>query len=381
MADRDLYDILGVQRSASPEEIKKAYRRQAKKFHPDVNPGNKQAEEHFKEATAAFEVLGDPKKRALYDELGADAARVGFDPDRAEAVRQWKRGQRQGSGGGDFGGFEFNQDFDLSDIFGSIFGGGKKREQGPSQAAAAGADLQLEIDLTLREAVRGGEKSLSFLRPGRCDRCAGMGVLPNAGKGRSCPTCGGSGRSRTTRGPVSFSGTCPACGGSGKLANACPKCNGQGVLEETARVTVSIPAGVADGTKIRLSGQGGAGRHGGPPGDLYLIPKVAPHPFVRREESDLYMTLPITVGEAMHGAEVSVPTFDGSVTLKVPAGSQSGRKLRLRGLGVPVKGGARGDLYAEMQIVLPEPPTEAARRAVDELERAYKRDVRQDLKL
>jgi len=181
---------------------------------------------------------------------------------------------------------------------------------------------------------------------------------------------------------VSFSGTCPACGGSGRVANACPKCNGPGVLEETARVTVSIPPGVADGSKIRLAGQGGAGPHGGPPGDLYLIPKITGHPFLRREGADLYMTLPITVGEAMHGAEVRVPTFDGSVTLKVPAGTQSGKKLRLRGLGAPpLKGGTRGDLYAELQIVLPENPSEAAQKAVAELEKAYRTDVRRDLKL
>ncbi len=392
-ADKDLYELLGVSRAASPDEIKKAYRKLARKYHPDVNPGDKQAEERFKEVTAAFEVLSDPKKRALYDEMGPDAARIGFDPEKADAWRQWKSAQQRSARGGpvgDFGGFEFGEDFDLGDILGSIFGGGRKRGGAASAAAAAastaaatpGSDLQLDIEVSLREAVKGGERTLSFLRPGRCDRCAGTGMLPGGGRGRSCPTCGGSGRTRTTRGPVSFSGTCPTCGGSGRVANACPKCSGAGVIEESARVTVRIPAGVADGSKIRLAGQGGAGERGGPPGDLYLVPKIAAHPHVRREGSDLYMPLPITVGEALRGAEVKVPTFDGTFTLKVPAGSQSGRKLRLRGLGVPpLKGGNRGDLYAELQIVLPESSSEAARRAVDELEKAYRKDVRGELSL
>lgn len=390
-ADKDLYELLGVARTATPEEVKKAYRKLARKYHPDVNPGDKQAEERFKEVTAAFEVLSDAKKRALYDEMGADAARVGFDPDKADAWRTWKAAQQRSSGGpgaGDFGGFEFGEEFDLGDILGSLFGGGRKRGAAASAgaarppAASAGSDLQLDIDVSLREAVKGGERTLSFLRPGRCDRCAGTGMLPGGGKGRSCPTCGGSGRTRSTRGPVNFSGACATCGGTGKVANACPKCSGSGVVEESARVTVRIPAGVADGSKIRLAGQGGAGERGGPPGDLYLVPRMASHPHVRREGNDLYMDLPITVGEALRGAEVKVPTFDGTVTLKVPAGSQSGRKLRLRGMGAPpLKGGTRGDLYAQLQIVLPEPSGEAARRAVDELEKAYRKDPRAELSL
>lgn len=388
--NRDLYELLGVSRSATPEEIKKAYRRLAKKYHPDVNPGNKQAEDRFKEVSAAFEVLNDPSKRALYDELGPDAARVGFDPKKAEAYRQWKAAQQSGTGFGgggpaDFGGFEFGEDFDLGDILGSIFGGGRKhrgpmaRAPGPAMATK-GEDLQLEIEISLRDAVVGGERSISFMRPGRCDRCAGSGILPGGGKGRTCPTCNGMGKTRTTRGPVNFSGTCPTCGGSGRVANACPKCNGSGTLEESARITVRIPPGVADGSKIRLAGQGGAGEHGGPPGDLYLIPKIAQHPHVRRDGNDLSMELPITVGEALRGAEVRVPTFDGSVDVKIPAGSQSGRKLRLRGLGVPaLKSGTRGDLYVELLIVLPESPSDAAKHALDEVERSYREDVRAGL--
>jgi molecular chaperone DnaJ len=390
VAERDLYEILGVSRKASPDEIKKAYRKLARKYHPDVNPGDKQAEDKFKEATAAFEVLSDPKKRELYDELGADAAKIGFDPEKARAYRQWRAAQRSGGAGpSDFGGFEFDEDFDLGDILGSIFGGGRagrgRRDRAGASASpmpTVGEDLTLEVDVSLREAVLGGERTISFQRPGRCDRCSGTGVLPGSGRGKTCPTCGGSGRSRVARGPISFSGSCPTCGGSGRIANACPKCGGTGAVSEQARITVRIPAGVTDGSRIRLAGQGAAGTHGGPPGDLYLIPRIAPHPRVRREGNDLHMSLPVTVGEALEGAEVRCPTFDGPVTLKIPAGSQSGRKLRLRGLGVPkLKGGGRGDLYVELEIVLPANPGEAARRAVAELERAYQQDVRQGMEL
>ncbi len=390
-AERDLYEILGVPRGSSQDEIKKAYRKLAKKFHPDVNPGNKQAEEKFKELSAAFEVLSDPKKRSLYDELGPDAARIGFDENKARAYRQWRSAQRGGGLGGQapegFGGFEFNEDFDLGDILGSIFGGGRgrTREAGGFAEAnqpSAGQDMTLQIEISLREAVVGGERSISFMRPGRCDRCAGTGMLPGSGKGHACPTCNGTGRTRATRGPINFSGTCPTCAGTGRVANACPKCGGSGVNQEEARITVRIPAGIADGSKIRLQGQGSSGQRGGPPGDLYLIPQIAPHPLVRREGNDLHIALPVTVGEALHGAEVHCPTFDGEVTLKIPPGSQSGRKLRLRGRGVPsLKGGARGDFYAELQIHLPETAGEPVRKAADELDKHYKRDVRAGIEL
>jgi len=383
VADRDLYQILGVSKGASADEIKKAYRKLARKHHPDVNPGNKEAEERFKEVTAAFEILSDPKKRAMYDEFGPEAAKLGFDPQKAEAFRQWRSAQRGGGGGGfpGFEGVDFSQDFDLGDILGSIFGGGGRgrrgRPSGPVAVPTAGEDVTLELTISLEEAVKGGERAVSFRHPVRCDRCAGTGELAGGGKARVCPTCGGTGRDAL--GGV-LGRPCATCGGSGRLANACPKCGGTGTLSEQTRVTVRIPQGIEAGQKIRAAGQGGAGTRGGPPGDLYLVVSIAPHPLMRREGHDLHLTLPITVGEAMKGAEVRCPTFDGEVTLKVPAGSQSGRKLRLKGLGVPsIKGGGRGDLYVELQVVLPEHPSEAVRRAAEEIDRAYERDIRAGL--
>jgi len=318
--DRDLYAILGVPKTASTDEIRRAYRRLAKKYHPDMNPGDKQAEEKFKEITAAHEVLSDGKKRKLYDEFGPDALRTGFDEKTAEAYRQWKQhGGRPGPGQevpfdlGDFetvnvGGFG---NFDFGEIFGDLFGGRAGRRRGrPGPSPGPDAEAQLEVDL--RDAVLGAERDL------RIDH-------------------------RTLR--------------------------------------VKIPPGVSDGSRIRLAGQGGEGANGGPAGDLYLVVKLKGHPGVRREGRDLYVELPLTVPEAALGAEVVMPTFEGPVQLRVPAGFQSGKQLRLRGKGLPdLKGGTRGDLYAVAKIVLPE-GSEGLKDAVKPLEKLYKGDPRSGLSL
>jgi curved DNA-binding protein len=317
--ERDLYDILGTPRTASAEDLKKAYRRLAKKYHPDVNPGDKAAEEKFKEATAAFEVLGDAKKRALYDEFGADSLRSGFDPAKADAYRQWKRqGAPQGGMPFDFGDFrEVNVgdfgSFDFGSIFEDLFGGARGRARGASRRAPAhGAHAEAEVEVDLKDAVLGGERDL------RLD-------------------------GRTLR--------------------------------------VKIPAGVVDGSTIRLAGQGGAGAHGGRAGDLYLKVKLREHPYVRREGRDLYLDVPVTVPEAALGGEVTLPTFEGPVRLRVPAGAQSGKKLRLRGKGLPdLRGGERGDLYAVLRIVLPE-HSAGLERAVKGLEGLYKGDPRAEISL
>jgi curved DNA-binding protein len=319
VAQRDLYEIIGVSRTATTEEIKKAYRRLAKQYHPDVNPGNKAAEEKFKEVTAAFEVLSDEKRRKLYDEFGADALRTGFDEKKAEEYRRWKR-QGAPPGGmpfdfgdystvdvGDFGAFDFGS------IFGDLFGGGAGRgrvRRGPVRQA--GADAQARLEITLRDAVLGAERDL------RLD-------------------------GRTLR--------------------------------------VKIPAGVSDGSQIRLAGQGGPGAHGGPAGDLFLEVKIREHPHVRVHGKDLEVDLPVTVPEAVNGAEVRLPTFEGPVSLRVPKGAQSGMRLRLRGKGLPdLKGGARGDLYAVVQLVLPR-ESAALEKAARTLEGLYEGDPRAGISL
>jgi curved DNA-binding protein len=315
---RDLYDILGVSRTATPEEIKKAYRRLAKQHHPDVNPGNKAAEERFKEVTAAFDVLSDEKRRKLYDEFGADALRTGFDEKRAEEVRRWRRqgGQRGGGMPFDFGDFttvdvgEYGA-FDFGSIFGDLFGGRGPRARG-RPVATPGADAEAEIEVTLRDAVLGSERDV------RVD-------------------------GRTLR--------------------------------------VRIPAGVSDGAQIRLAGQGGPGARGGPAGDLFLRVKLREHPHVKVDGKDLVVDLPVTVPEAVNGAEVRLPTFEGPVKLRVPAGAQSGMRLRLRAKGLPdLRGGARGDLYAVVQVVLP-PGSEALREAARSLEGLYDGDPRAGISL
>lgn len=390
----DFYQLLGVPRSASDDEVKKAYRRLAKKHHPDVNPGNRAAEEKFKQVGAAFEVLGDPKKRKLYDEFGEDAVKIGFDEKKAEQYRAYRSAAAAGGGGGGgyrSGGIPFDmggQGVDIGDLFGELFGraagggGGfdpsdifgraAPRRGGP----APGEDLTTRVGLTLSEALLGTERTLSVRKPTACARCRGSG---ESGATTNCPTCKGSGRARRRAGGRS---TSPRCGGSGEVARPCEQCSGEGVVEETKQLTVKIPAGVQTGSRVRLAGQGAAGERGGPPGDLYIETEVGEHPLVRREGDDLHMDLPLTVAEALLGGEVRVPTFQGDVTVRVPAGSQSGKKMRLRGRGAPsLKGAGAGDLYLNLQVRVPEEPDEAARAAAEALARAYRGDVRAQLKL
>jgi DnaJ-class molecular chaperone len=361
----DLYSVLGVTRSASADELKKAYRRLAKKLHPDVNPGNKRAEERFKEVSAAFEVLGDPKRRALYDEFGEVATHSGFDEEKARRVRDYQAGAREGGfeemfGGGrrsPFGGpGVYSGSFsgrsggfdpsDLGQMFGDLFA---RRQSGRARRArfepATGADVESELPIGLREAVLGAEREISMKK-----------LSP-----------------------------CPRCHGDEDQRIDCSRCGGSGQIEEPVRLKVRIPVGVETGSRVRLPGQGAPGERGGPAGDLYLKIRIEPHPRVRVDGRDLTLELPITVAEALLGADVTVPTFEGTVRLKIPPGSQSGQRLRLRGRGLPpLKGGLtgapRGDLYVVLQVQLP-PDSETARRAARELERLYGGDVRDGLLL
>ena len=326
MAEKDLYKMLGVARDAKADEIKRAYRRLARQYHPDVNPGDKAAEEKFKEINFAFDILGDAEKRKLYDELGMDAAKIGWDPKKAEELRRWRRGAG-GGGGFRFEGFDdafgggSGATVDFGDLFGDLFGDVFARGAGAApfhrrrRGPTPGDDVGARIEVDLVDVIRGAEKEIEVQKPG----------------GRS-------------------------------------------------RLKVRIPAGIADGGKVRLAGQGGPGYDGGPPGDLYLEVRVREHPLVRREGDDLHLQLPLTVGEAVAGATIRLPTFDGPVDLRVPAGMQTGRKLRLRGKGVPhLRGGGRGDLYAEAKVIVPtKSGAEEAARALDAF---YEGDVRRGLAL
>lgn len=378
----DFYQILGVPRGAADPEIKKAYRKLARKYHPDVNPNNKSAEEKFKQVSAAFEVLSDPKKRKLYDEFGDDAQKIGFDEKKAETLRAYRAAGRSGTGVP----YGEGQQVDLGDLFGDLFGragsGGFDFDtEGDAQAngPARGEDLTTRVPLSLNEAVSGTERVLSVSRPGRCPTCDGKGEHGPVGK---CATCGGTGRVRRGGGALFFAGACPTCNGTGRAAKRCETCGGTGRVEETKRLTVKIPPGVQTGSKVRLAGQGAAGRRGGPPGDLYIETEVLPHPLVRREGDDLLLDLPVTVPEAMFGSEVRVPTFSGDVTVKIPPGSQTGRKMRLKGRGVPsLKGNGQGDMYLTLQVMLPDSSNPDARAGAEKMQRAYPQDVRSEVRL
>lgn len=355
----DLYAILGVTKDATAEEIKKAYRRLARKYHPDVNR-EKGAEEKFKEISAAFEALGDPKKRALYDEFGPEALRGGFN---AEAARAYRRA---GGATGGFGGAGGESPFgrgggDFSDIIEELF-----RRAGRHPAAAAGADVEAELGVDLKDALNGAEKDLVVNRPSPCDTCHGEGTAPGA-QARTCPVCAGSGRVRMA-GPVPLNVPCNHCRGTGVIEGPpCPTCGGSGELAKRQKVRVTVPAGLEEGSRIRLAGLGGPGVAGGPPGDLILHVRLEPHPLLRREGLDLTLDLPLTIREAVEGAEVDVPTLAGPVALRVPPGMQSGRRMRLRGRGLKNRKGETGDMYVVAQVQVPPPGPEVveAARALD----------------
>lgn len=393
MPERDLYEILGVGRAASADEVKSAFRKAARKHHPDVNPGNKVAEEKFKEVSGAFDVLGNAEKRKLYDEFGPEAAKLGFDAEKAKAYRAYARGgSARGSGGGFGVGFGSADGqgvpFDLGDLFGDVFsrsggrgsaGGARARRGHGEPGPTAGQDIQAELDIDLAEAVRGSERQIGIERAERCEACKGSG----AKRVHACATCKGTGKTELKRGAMRFAGVCSECGGSGEIVDeVCPLCRGEGNREGTSNLVVTIPKGAQAGTVIRLAGQGNAGSRGGPPGDLLLEIALRPHPWVRIEGRDLVFDLPVTVGEAWHGAEVKLPTFEGDVKLKIPAGSSSGRKLRLKGKGVPdLKGGSPGDLYAVVQVTVPPELGPEGKKLAEAIEALYPGDVRAKLRL
>lgn len=374
MAGKDLYRALGVERNASAAEIKKAYRRLARRHHPDVNPGNKEAEERFKEISQAHDILSDPEKRKLYDEFGPEGVQAGFDPARARAQNEWA-GRQWGREAGSFGEGGFGRYENLDNIFGDLFGTAGARGQ------QAGQDTEASLEISLLDAIRGVSTPLEIQHPQVCATCQGSGSEPSSET--TCPECKGSGRVQLGRGPIAVGRTCPRCSGAGRVGTRpCPTCKGTRRTIQHERLNVHVPAGVDTGSRVRVAGKGIPGSGGGAAGDLYIVIRVRPHPLLERRGSDLYLDVPVTVGEATLGGSISVPTPDGQVRVKVPPGSQSGKLLRIRGHGVPaLKGEGRGDLYARLLVQVPQVSSEKIREAIETVESAYGKDLRGGLHL
>jgi molecular chaperone DnaJ len=345
---RDYYEILGVSRTANDHEIKSAYRKLALQFHPDRNPNNPDAEEKFKECSEAYAILADTEKRARYDRFGHAGV-----------------GSAAGQG---FGGFDTTVDF--QDIFGDLFGfgdmfGGQGRRRSRAQR---GADLREDLTLEFEEAVFGVSKQVEVRRHEECEPCKGSGVAPGK-QPINCTTCGGRGQVRYQQGFFSITRACSTCGGSGKLiVDPCSQCRGQGRITRERTVTVKVPAGVEEGARILYSNEGEAGVYGGPPGDLYIVLHVEEHSFFEREGKDLYCTLPISFSQAALGAEIKVPTLEGEQGLKIPEGTQTGSRFKLKNKGVPVLNGhGRGDLFVEVKVQTPAKLNKRQRELLEEL--------------
>ena len=361
MAKRDFYDVLGVSRSASAEELKKAYRKKAKELHPDRNSDNPDAEAQFKEVNEAYDALKDPDRKAAYDRFGHAA----FDGGMGAAGA---RGARPGGGFG--GNADFASAFSdvFEDLFGDFVGGGRG---GPRSRASRGSDLRYNMRINLEEAYSGTKKTIRVPRLSACESCNGTGAEGGA-EPVTCPTCSGMGKVRAQQGFFTVERGCPTCGGSGQIVkNPCKACAGAGRVEKEASLSVNIPAGVETGTRIRLSGEGEAGLRGGTPGDLYIFVNVAEHQIFKRDDVNLYCRVPVSMARAALGGEVEVPTIDGGRSrVKVPVGSQSGRQMRLRGKGMPaLRGGAHGDMLIELAVETPVNLTARQKELLEEFEK------------
>jgi molecular chaperone DnaJ len=356
-AKRDYYEVLGVEKNASKDEIKKAYRKLAIMYHPDKNPGNKEAEEKFKEATEAYEVLGDDQKKSAYDQFGFAGVEGiggagGFN---AQTFRGFEDifGDLGGMGG-------------FGSIFDSIFGGGmggQRNNGGPRQ----GSNLRYDIEIPFKDAVYGTKIEIKYSRNDSCPDCKGQG-----GQGRkTCPTCQGSGQIRRSSGFFSMASPCPNCHGEGFIIDhPCSNCRGSGTVKKQQKIMVTIPPGVDDGRRIRISGQGDAGPNGGEHGDLYVYIRVKPHEYFERQDDDLYCAIPISITQAALGAEIVVTALDGkTIKVKTPPGMQNGKMLRIRDEGVPGQGGRKGNLYIKLMVKIPERLSKKAKELLEEYSR------------
>src|SRR5512139_1693910 len=367
---RDYYDVLGVKKDASEADIKKAFRKLARKYHPDINPGDKSAEQKFKELNEAYEVLSDVKKRQQYDQFGHGAFEQGFS-------------QGAGPGAGGFGveGFggpgaeQFGRG-GFGDIFGNIFGERAARPRGPQK----GEDITYTVEVDLEDAIFGRTMQVDLEREVNCTACGGSGAQPGT-KPQTCTTCGGAGTVSQGRGFMQFSQTCPVCRGEGTInPNPCRSCGGRGVTSRSERINVKIPPGVDNGSRVRVAGMGGAGVQGGPPGDVYIVTRVKPHHYFERKGDNLYSEAKVTMKEAVVGDKVEIPTVDGMVMLSLPQGVQTGQQLKLKGKGVPhFGGGGTGDHYVSIRVVTPTGMTDRGKELLRELDRMQPANPRQDV--
>lgn len=375
---QDYYGVLGVERGASEDEIKKAYRRLARKHHPDVNPGDKAAEERFKSLQEAYEVLSDSKKKQMYDQYGFysdnPSAQNGAPPGGSGysgfegfdfSNYSGSEGREQTFGGGGGGGFR--------DFFTQMFNGASRGRQPESEK---GSDLEYALGIDFWQAIRGTQARLSIVRQDSCVVCHGSGS--SGGNSAVCPECNGSGQVNQMAGAMRFNLTCPRCGGAGRLRNACPNCHGEGRVSSTETVEVRIPPGAQTGSRLRVPGKGNAGTMGGAAGDLYITVRVEPHPIFRRNGDDIEITVPVRVDEVGLGAKIEVPTIDGKALLKIPQGTPNGQKLRLRDKGVQnSRKGTRGDQIVEVMIQTPDVADERTRELLREMAKADANDPRE----
>jgi molecular chaperone DnaJ len=380
MPSPDYYTTLGVARTAKAEEIRKAYRRLARKHHPDLNPGDKSAEDRFKNMQEAYDVLSDPKKKQMYDQYGFYSA-TGSAPG-GEAQRP---GPEMG-----FGGFDFTDFFTQAaggktasgaaggfrDVFSQFFGRGARAESAPKPEP--GTDLEYALNIDFWQSIRGTQAPLGVTRLEGCKACAGTGK--QGGQTSICSECNGAGNVTQMAGAMRFSLTCPRCGGQGRLRNICPQCHGEGRDPKVETVEVRIPAGVQTGTRLRVPGKGNAGTEGAPAGDLYITVQVEPHPFFRREADNILIQAPVTVAEASLGTKIEVPTIDGRALLKIPLGTQTGQKFRLREKGVfNSRKGTRGDQIVEVAVQAPKVRDERTKELLRELASLNPEDPRADM--
>src|SRR5258707_1763711 len=376
-AKQDYYELLGVPRKAGAKDIRAAFRKLARRYHPELNPGDKSSEEKFKQLQEAYDVLSDSKKRRTYDQYGFYS----------DNIATGGPGE-PGAGGGqpdvnfDFGGFDFGGGAGAAggggsfrDLFSQFFRGGRGAEMEPEEEP--GNDLEYQIEIDFWDAVRGAVKKLSITRLDSCETCHGTGAV---GSPQTCTVCGGTGTIQQAAGKMRFNVPCTRCGGTGKLRTACKTCGGEGRVRRTETIDVRIPPGVANGGRVRVPGKGNAGTMGAPAGDLYLRVEVKPHPFFERRGNDLYTKVPVTVPEATLGSKIEVPTIDGRSIVRIPPGTNCGKTLRLREKGVTsARNGSRGDQYVEIQVVVPQPTDERVRNLLKELENIAPPDPRKDL--